>query len=92
MRPNSKSASVVLISVLGSLIFLNLISVGAFTRVDLTENQIFTLSEASETTAEALEDQVTISAYFTADLPPPYSSYSRYTPRWNALLHDIVRK
>ncbi|MBL90948.1 MAG: ABC transporter permease [Myxococcales bacterium] len=78
MRNSSKSASVVLISVLGSLIFLNLISVGTFTRVDLTENQIFTLSEASQETAEALEDQVTISAYFTSDLPPPYSSYSRY--------------
>jgi gliding-associated putative ABC transporter substrate-binding component GldG len=85
MRQNGKSASVVLFSVLGSLIFLNLISVGTFTRVDLTKDEIFTLAEASRSTVETLEDQVTISAYFTGDLPPPYASYARYV---RDLLHE----
>ncbi len=85
MKQNSKSASVVLFSVIGSLIFLNLISVGTFARVDLTKDAIFTLADASKETVENLEDQVTISAYFTADLPPPYASYSRYV---RDLLHE----
>ncbi|HIC04932.1 MAG TPA: ABC transporter permease, partial [Nitrospirales bacterium] len=39
---------------------------------------LYSLSEASRATVENLEDPVSIRAYFTADLPPPFSSTSRY--------------
>ncbi len=59
------------------LILINFISVRIFTRIDLTENKIYTLSKASKKLIQNLEDQVTVKAYFTEDLPSPYNNNRR---------------
>tara|TARA_B100000315_G_scaffold246593_1_gene274072 strand:+ start:8953 stop:10635 length:1683 start_codon:yes stop_codon:yes gene_type:complete len=66
------------LAIIGIVILVNILAVGWFARVDLTEDGLYTLSAASRATVENLEDPVSIRAYFTADLPAPYSSTSRY--------------
>ena len=61
-----------------ALVLLNLISQRGFIRLDLTRDGKYTLSEASKQTVQRLDDMVTVSAYFTDGLPPPYSQHSRY--------------
>jgi gliding-associated putative ABC transporter substrate-binding component GldG len=78
MQNKKLNATVFTAAVLGALVFLNLISVGLFGRMDLTREGIFTLADASRTTMESLEEVVTVTAYFTEDLPAPYSGNSRY--------------
>ncbi len=64
-------------AVLIILVLLNIISVRLFGRMDMTANRQFTLSEASRQLMRSLDDRVTVKAYFTEDLPSPYSTYRR---------------
>ena len=52
------------------LIVINLISEKLFFRLDFTEDKRYTLSEATKQTLQGLEDVITITVYFTEDLPP----------------------
>jgi gliding-associated putative ABC transporter substrate-binding component GldG len=63
--------------VAGILVLLNIVGVGVFARVDLTRDKTFTLSEATRETMKNLESPVTISAYFTPNLPPPFTDTAR---------------
>src|SRR5687768_2694975 len=71
-----KSALAFLIA--GSLILLNIVSIGFFSRCDLTRDKAFTLSEATKEVVGNLENPVTISAYFSAEMPSPHSDHARY--------------
>jgi gliding-associated putative ABC transporter substrate-binding component GldG len=73
------------LAILGSLVLLNLIGLRLFGRLDLTRDRQFTLSSATLSTLKELEDPVTIRAYFTKDLPPPFSTQSRY-------VHDLLEE
>jgi gliding-associated putative ABC transporter substrate-binding component GldG len=64
--------------VVASLVLLNVLALTAFFRVDLTRDRAFTLSQATKTTLTGLQDPVTVTAYFTENLPPPFSSNARY--------------
>ncbi len=75
-KPTNKT--VFALALLGSLVLLNIIALRVFTRVDVTRERAYTLSKASRETLDALDDQITVSAYFTENLPPPYSSNARY--------------
>jgi gliding-associated putative ABC transporter substrate-binding component GldG len=66
------------LSVLGSLVLLNVLGLKLFARFDVTRDKAFTLSAATKETLGALEEPVTVTAYFTQDLPAPYSSNARY--------------
>lgn len=59
---------VVLVS--GILILLNILSSRYFFRADFTADKRYTLSDATENIMRSLEDPVTVTAYFTNDLPP----------------------
>lgn len=59
------------------LIVLNIISIRLFSRIDLTKNSVFTLSDASKTLVSSLDDRLTVKAYFTEDLPSPYNNNRR---------------
>ena len=59
------------------LIVLNFIAIRLFTRIDLTDQKVFTLSDASIDLVENLDDRVTVRAYFTEDLPAPYNNTRR---------------
>jgi gliding-associated putative ABC transporter substrate-binding component GldG len=78
MKPGSSNANIFLAALVGCLVLLNILAVRTFGRFDATRDQIYTLAKASQDTMAGLEDPVTITAYFTEDLPPPYSSNARY--------------
>lgn len=65
------NAAIVIVATLGIAILVNAISSQYFVRVDLTENQIYTLSEASKNAAHDLDSPVHINAFISPDLPAP---------------------
>ena len=46
--------------VLGILVLVNMIAVRFFTRIDLTADHIYTLSDASKKLVESLDDKFTV--------------------------------
>ncbi|MGI6479126.1 MAG: GldG family protein [Salinivirgaceae bacterium] len=52
------------------VIIVNLLSNGLFFRLDFTEDNRYTLSKATKDILHNIEDPVTITAYFSKDLPP----------------------
>lgn len=66
-----------LAAVLGSLVLVNVMGLRFFGRVDVTRDRSFTLAAASRETLGALDEPVTVTAYFTDNLPAPYSSNAR---------------
>jgi gliding-associated putative ABC transporter substrate-binding component GldG len=65
----SKVISQLLIFI-GILIVVNMISEKLFLRLDFTADKRYTLSTATKDILNDLDDVVTITAYFTKDLPP----------------------
>ncbi len=63
--------------ILGILVLLNIVSVRIFGRIDVTERNLFTLSDASKNLMRSLDDKVTVKAFFTDDLPSPYNNNRR---------------
>ncbi|MGA1864492.1 MAG: GldG family protein [bacterium] len=55
--------------VLAILAAINYISRSAFSRVDLTENKIYSISKATKDVLKGLDDVVSIKAYFSKELP-----------------------
>lgn len=64
--------------IVGILILTNIISVRFFSRLDLTEGNVYTLSDASKTLVGNLEDKFLVKAFFSSELPPPYNNNRRY--------------
>ena len=56
--------------IVGILILTNMLAHDYFLRLDFTEDQRYTLSEATRSILNELEEPVTITAYFSEDLPP----------------------
>lgn len=65
-----KKSVTTVILVLGIVYFVNLLSKQFFFRLDLTEDNQYTLSEATKNILESLEEPVTVKAYFSEELPP----------------------
>lgn len=63
--------------IIGIVIALNVISKRIFTRVDLTKNRTFTLSQISKDLVKNLGDKLVIKAYFSDNLPAPYNNLRR---------------
>lgn len=74
----SVSSISTLLIVVAIVVVINLIGLRLFGRLDLTENKIYTLSAASRRIVGELDDRMTIKAYFTKNLPPPYNANARY--------------
>ncbi len=55
--------------IIGILVLVNLLSRRFFFRLDLTEDKEFTLSDATKDIIGDLEEPLTISAYFSEDMP-----------------------
>ncbi len=60
------------------LVVVNLIGLNIFGRLDLTDDRVYSLSRASKDIVQTLEDPVTITAFFTADLPAQFASNRRF--------------
>jgi len=67
---------IVLVNVAGQTLFL---------RIDLTQNEIYSLSDASKKVASTLSEPLTINVFFTKNLPAPYNNTERY-------LHDLLEE
>ncbi|MCC6749578.1 MAG: GldG family protein [Deltaproteobacteria bacterium] len=76
----SRGGNAVLYSVLtvGILVLVNVIASRTFGRLDLTQERIYTISEASKKLVAGLPDRLTIKAFISADLPPQVRSLARY--------------
>ncbi|HJK93905.1 MAG TPA: GldG family protein [Polyangiaceae bacterium LLY-WYZ-15_(1-7)] len=68
-----------LVLTIGILVLLNfLASYTNVGRMDVTGNQLWSLSDGSRRLVSDLEDRMEITAYFTEDLPPPFNSTEQY--------------
>ncbi|MBT8220831.1 MAG: Gldg family protein [Bacteroidia bacterium] len=63
---------VTILWLVGIVVMINLLSRDFFLRLDLTEDQTYTLSQATKDIIRDLEEPVTVTAYFTENLPPQY--------------------
>lgn len=63
---------------IGCFVSLNVFSYQVSGRLDLTEDQMYTLSDASRELVSELDDQLTIKAYFSANLPAPFNNHQRF--------------
>jgi gliding-associated putative ABC transporter substrate-binding component GldG len=63
--------------IFGIIIFLNLISNDIFFRLDFTENHQYTLSKATKDLLKNLDEPVTITAYFSNNMPPNIENVRR---------------
>ena len=75
-RTKSAVESIAFVLLVGGILvaangFFRYFNVG---RVDVTENRLFSLSDGSERLVGDLDDKMEITAYFTADLPPPFNT------------------
>jgi gliding-associated putative ABC transporter substrate-binding component GldG len=78
-------SAVFLVVLAGILILLNLLSVKFFSRFDLTEDGLFSLSRASINVVSGLEDKLVVKAYFTENLPGRFASLERH-------VHDLLEE
>ncbi len=60
----------VILYVLVIIILINLISFFVFTRIDLTEGRIYSLSDASKKIVAGLDDKIIVKCFFSKELPP----------------------
>ena len=56
------------------VVLFNIASTSIFFRGDLTRNKVYTLSKASRDAVADLEEPLTIKAFFSKNLPSPYSN------------------
>jgi len=60
------------------IVVINLIGLNIFGRLDLTDDRVYSLADASKEIVENLEDPIAITAFFTADLPAQLASNRRF--------------
>jgi ABC-type uncharacterized transport system involved in gliding motility auxiliary subunit len=67
------------------LVLINLVGVTLFFRLDLTSNDLYSLSRASKEVVSTLKEPLTINVFFSQNLPAPYNNIERY-------LHDLLEE
>ena len=67
------------------VVLINLVGATLFFRLDLTENNLYTISEGSQKVVATLSEPLTINVFFTKDLPAPHNNTERY-------LHDLLEE
>ncbi len=72
MKSFKISSTIILVSVI--VIIVNILAESYSFRVDLTEGKEYTLSKATRDILKNLDKPVTVTAYFSKDLPPSISS------------------
>lgn len=69
MKSKKQYITFILLTI-GILIIVNILAAEYFFRIDLTEDNRYTLSDATENMLQDLTEPVTIKAYFSNNLPP----------------------
>ncbi|HXU62393.1 MAG TPA: GldG family protein [Polyangia bacterium] len=77
-RLSASNATAYVLLTIGAIVAVNLIGTRLFKRVDLTQNKVYTLSQASKDVVRNLPDYMTVKAYISHDLPPELTNVSRY--------------
>ena len=72
-----KKVTIAALLVLGTIILFNYLANQFFFRLDFTEDQRFTLSDATKNILKDLKEPVTITAYFSDNLPPQLDQVKR---------------
>jgi len=67
------------------IVLLNIVGVTLFFRIDLTANNIYSISKASQKVVSTLSEPLTLNVFFTKNLPAPYNNIERY-------LHDLLEE
>lgn len=78
MKKNLANTSTFIAAVVGILVLVNILGLKAFFRLDVTKDKAYTLSQVTKDTLSGLEEPVAVVAYFTENLPAPYSGNARY--------------
>lgn len=65
------------------IVLINVAGITAFVRVDLTRDNIYSISEASKKVVSTLSEPLTVNVFFTKNLPAPHNQTERY-------LHDLL--
>ncbi|MDX9762044.1 MAG: Gldg family protein [Desulfomonilia bacterium] len=60
------------------LVLLNVAGLTLYMRADFTKNRIYSLSKVSRDVVSTLKEPLTISVFFTKNLPAPYNTVERY--------------
>ena len=76
VKASSESTAFLVMIAIG-LVLANVLSAYFYTRVDLTERNLFTLSGGTKRLISDLDDVLTVRAYFSENLPPPFNSHER---------------
>lgn len=66
-----------------AIVLINMVGLTLFVRLDLTENRVYSISDASRKVVSTLSEPLTINVFFTKNLPAPYNNTERY-------LHDLL--
>jgi len=74
-----------LIIYLAIIVLINLVGLTLFFRWDLTGNNIYSISKASQKVVSTLSEPLTINVFFTKNLPAPHNNTERY-------LHDLLEE
>lgn len=65
------------------IVLLNLVALKVFFRIDLTKNNLYSLSKASKQAVASLKEPLTMNVFFSKNLPAPYNTIESY-------LHDLL--
>jgi gliding-associated putative ABC transporter substrate-binding component GldG len=68
MRKKNHTTNILLI--IGVIVLINYLAVQFFFRIDFTEDKRYTLSKATKDILNNLDEPVTVTAYFSGNLPP----------------------
>ncbi len=68
-----------------AVVLINVAGITLFSRLDLTENKIYSISKASKRVVSTLSEPLTIKVFFSKDLPAPHNNTERY-------LHDLLEE
>ena len=89
-----KKTGLTILLIAAILIFVNLVARQFFFRIDLTEDKQYTLSKATKNILNALEEPVTVKAFFSEDLPPHISKtrkdFEEFLIEYNRLSNDNI--
>lgn len=80
MNPTSKRFAkyIKLLMYFVIVVLINLAGLTLFSRIDLTENESYSLSIASQRVVATLSEPLTVKVFFTKDLPAPHNNTQRY--------------
>ena len=74
---NRKSIVTYIFLIIGVIILINLLADRFFFRLDFTADKRYTLSDATKTILKSLKETVTVTAYFSEELPADFAQLRR---------------